>query len=302
MPEENWDDYRFVLALHRHGSVAAAARALGVDETTVVRRLSQVERALGARLFERERGRVTPTAAARGAMDRLEGIDDGFRALRDGVSGTDRQIAGTVAVTAVPMITNRVLVPRLPELLERHPRLEIELVVDSALLGITRRREADIAIRGARPTAEPDAVTRKLGDMSYGVYCRRDLVEVDEEPDPRAPDRPAPGWIAYLPNKTNISRPQARWIDARVAEDGGAARARVNDGETLLECALAGLGKTLLADALARRHPALVRLDDAVPTPSRELWMLVHPSYREVRRVDVVASWLVEVMREFLSP
>ena len=292
MAEENWDDYRFVLALHRSGSVAAAARTLGVDETTVVRRLSQVERALGARLFERERGRVTPTAAARAAMERLERIDDGFRALRDGLSGADGQTVGTVTVTAVPMIANRVLVPRLPEILERHARLEIELLVDSALLGITRRREADIAIRGMRPTSEPDAITRKLGDMRYGVYCRRDLLEAERDP----------GWIAYPSRQANISRPQARWIDERVSEDGTTARTRVNDGETLLQCALAGLGKTLLADALARRYPALVRLGDAPPTPTRELWMLVHPSYREVRRVDVVASWLVEVVREFLSP
>ena len=292
MSEDNWNDYRLVLALGRHGSIAAAARTLGIDDTTVVRRLARLERALGTTLFERERGRVTPTGAADSAIERLERIDDGFRSLREALHGADREVAGSVVVTAVPMIANQVLVPRLPEILAEHPRLEIDLVVDSALLGITRRREADIAIRGARPETEPDAVTRKLGDMTYGVYRHRRLADAGDDV----------GWVAYVPARREISRPQASWIDERLASGAAPARVRVNDGDTLLRCALAGLGKTLLADALARRHPELVRLDDEVPSPARELWMLVHPSYRTIRRVDVVARWLTEVVREFLEP
>lgn len=86
-----------------------------------------------------------------------------------------------------------------------------------------------------------------------------------------------------------------------MAEEGTTARTRVNDGETLLQCLLNGHGKSLIADALARDYPALQRLDPGVPTPSREFWLLMHPSCREVKRIDVVARWLAEQMREWLA-
>ena len=311
----NWDDYRFVLALCREGSISGAARALGVDDTTVARRLAQAERALGARLFERERGRVTMTEAASVAMDRLTAIDDGFHGLRDALSGADHRVAGTVSVTAVPIVANHALRPRLAEILAAHPALEIELLVDSALLGITPRRDADIALRGTRPSSDPDAITRKLGEMSYGVYCRADRVARGPGPRPDSgsgsgsgsdtdgdESRDGLGWIAWSSRRGGVGRPQARWIDERIAAGEGTARARVNDGETLLQCVLGGLGKSLLADAVACRFPALARLEhDACPIPTRELWMLMHPSCREVRRIDVVASWLAEVVRDFLA-
>ena len=161
--------------------------------------------------------------------------------------------------------------------------------MDSALLDIGRARDADVAVRGARPDTDPDAVTRKLGDVPHGVWCRRDLVGRDEPP----------GWIGYAHRQ--LGRPQGAWVDARLAEGEPSARARGNDNETLLQALHAGLGKSLLPDALGRRHPELVRLETDRPTPSRELWMLMHPSWREVRRIEVVADWVARSVREFLA-
>ena len=287
--DDDWNDYRFVLALHRAGSLAAAGRELGVDATTVARRLSQVETRLGARLFDRERGRAVPTAAATGVLARLARVDDELARVRDALSGADRRVEGEVAITAVPMIFRHALVPRLHELLDAHPGLSIEAVVDPALLGIASRREADIAIRGVRPESDPGAVTRKLGDMSYGLYCRRDLLD----------GGPEPAWIGYA--RRGFGQPQAGWIDARTAAEGATVRLRGNDAETLLRALLAGLGKSLLPDALARGRPELVRLD-AEGVPSRELWLLMHPSGREVRRIEIVAEWVTATVRAFLDP
>ena len=287
--DDDWDDYRFVLALHRAGSLAAAGRDLGVDGTTVARRLSQVEARLGARLFDRERGRTVATAAALGVLERLARVDDELGRVRDALSGADRRVEGEVAITAVPMIFRHALVPRLHELLAAHPALAVEAIVDPALLGIAARREADIAIRGVRPETDPDAVTRKLGDMSYGLYCRRDLVEAGTEPE----------WLAYA--HRGFGQPQSGWIEARMAAGGASSRMSGNDTETLLRCVLAGLGKSLLPDALARDRPELVRLD-AEDVPSRELWLLMHPSGRRVRRIEVVAEWVTETVRAFLAP
>jgi len=291
MSEHHWDDFRFVLALYRQGSIAAAARLLGVDNTTVTRRVSQVECALDTRLFDRARGRAIPTREGATVFRRLLAIDGEFTALHEEASGANRRIEGIVKVTAVPMIANRVLVPRLNGLLSLHPGLDVELLVDSALSSITRRRDADIAIRGARPNSDVDAITRKLGVMTYGLYCHRDLSSTNKPID----------WIAYGQPRSTISRPQADWLADRITAEGKTARTRVNDGETLLQCVLSGNGKSLIADALARGYPELERLESDVPTPSRELWLLMHPSCREVVRIDVVAHWLAEQMRDWLG-
>ena len=187
------------------------------------------------------------------------------------------------------MVFRHALVPRVHELLAAHPALRVEAIVDPALLGIAARREADVAIRGVRPESDPDAVTRKLGDMSYGLYCRRELVESGVEPE----------WLAYA--HRGFGQPQSGWIEARMAAEGASSRMSGNDTETLLRCVLAGLGKSLLPDALVRGRPELVRLD-AEDVPSRELWLLMHPSGRQVRRIEVVAEWVTETVRDFLGP
>ena len=290
MSDADWDDYRYVLALRRAGSLAGAARDLGVDGTTVARRLANVEAALGARLFERERGRVVPTEAAEAVLARLARVDDELRQLHDTVSGADARVEGEVRITAVPMVFIYGLVPRFAELLDAHPMLRIEGLVDSALLGITTRRDADIAVRGGRPDTDPEAVTRKLGELTYGVYCRRDIVE----------NEPEPPWLGYA--HRSMGQPQAGWIDEQLAAEGRQARLRGNDAQALVHCLLKGLGKSLLPDALARAHPELIRLETERRPPTREVWLLMHPSGREIRRIRVVADWVTDIVGEFLRP
>jgi len=280
MANVNWDDFRFVLALYRQGSISAAAHTLDVNETTVARRLAQVECSLDTRLFERERGRVLPTAEAVTVINRLIAIDDQFQHLHDEASGANLRVEGSVRVTAAPMIANQVLVPRLHNIQKQHPKLEIELLVDSALLGIATRRDADIALRGGRPDSDGDAITRKLGVMTSA-------------------DIP---WIAYAPTLSLISRVQADWMDEQIALEGCLAQTRVNDGESLVQCVLSGLGKALLADGLGQRCQSLQRLPFQGALPSREMWMLIHPSYREVKRIEVTAAWLAEEIKAFLTP
>ena len=289
MRDDDWNDYRIVLALHRAGSVSGAARALGVDDTTIVRRLTQTETRLNTTLFERERGRVNATREAQAIMERLSRADAELGSVRDTIAGADRRVEGKVRITAIATIVNRVFLPGLPALLARYPGLDLEFAVDAAVLGIVSRRQADIAVRGARPDSDPEAITRKLGTMAYGVYCHHELLDAS----------PAPRWIRYA--SEYVGQAQAEWIDARIAEEGVPARLGGNNMEVLLGCLRQGLGKSLLPDALGRRHAELVRLPCDVPTPVREFWMLVHPSVREVQRIKVVAAWAAEAVQVFLD-
>ena len=285
----NWDDWRVVLALHRHGSISGAARLLGVSEVTVARRLRHVEGALGARLFERDRGQVSATQEASVLVRRLVVLGDELDAIVDALGGSDAGAKGLVHVTGVSTLINRVLARALPALLARHPELEIELVVDTSMLGITYGRETDIAVRLQRPVTEPDAIARKIGDLACGIYCHRDLV---------APGL-VPPWITYAPRSASL--PHASWIEEQRAIDPGRVAVRVDDAETLLQCVRAGLGKSLLADVVAAQFSELVRLDDGASVPAREMWILMHPSLREVRRIEIVARWASDTLGGLLG-
>ena len=276
----NWNDLRFLLALSRSSSLAGAARRLAVNESTVARRLAEAEARLGARLFERSLGAFSPTEAGRAALAGAERVEREVQAVEAAVAGTDRLAAGLVRVTSVPLVVNRLLMPALPPLLRAHPQLRIELIAEPRDLSLTRR-EADIALRLARPAKELRAVARRIGRLDYGVY------------GPARKARGALPWITY--EDAMAALPQWRWMAERAADGEGAPPVTVNDAEAILQGIKAGLGKSLLPLAVAEGEPGLRRLDPGPPALSRELWLMVHPELRGLTRVRVVLDWLAEM-------
>jgi DNA-binding transcriptional LysR family regulator len=287
MPKENWDDLRVVLAVRRAGSFNDAARILCVNESTVVRRLAQAEERLNARLFDRAQGRLSPTEAGCEMVRRAERVEAEILEAWQVVGGTDSVVAGTVRLTSVPLLINRVLIPALPQLVQQYPRLELELIAEPRVLSLIKR-EADIALRLSRPRDEVRAVARKVGELNYAVYALA-CVPADELP-----------WVSYEDQMSDL--PQAEWI-ARQCPAGQASMAsvRANDAEGLLACLQAGLGKTLLPVAIGERIPGLVRLEGHHSELKRELWILVHPDLRRLDRVRAVIDWTVAVCAALAS-
>jgi len=287
MHDIDWNDLRYVLALTREGSFAAAGRRLGLDPTTVARRLRAIERALGARLFERgAEGEMRPTQAGEVAAGRAEAIEAEIGGLTLAVKGADSEISGTVRVTAVPILINRVLIPAVPDLVARHPGLRLELVADPHDVSLTRR-EADIALRLARPGSETGGriIARRIGTLAYAAYAANNR---------SAPDLPGQGidlpWLTYEDGMAYL--PQARWI-AGVARKDGYAPLVVNDAEPLVQAILAGLGRSLLPCIAADHIAGLTRMpQDGHPFPARELWLLTHPDLRHLARIAAVTAWI----------
>lgn len=272
----DWNDLRFVLAVSRARSLAAAARMLGVNETTVGRRINRVEQNLGAQLFERSNGLLSPTASGELVIAGSERVELETQAIEQQVTGTDQLVAGSVRLTSVPNILHHIIAPALPDLLSKHPELKIELISEPRDLSLTKR-EADIALRLARPTGETRAITRKLGQLDYAVYCAR-AKQNDDLP-----------WIQFEETMRDI--PQAKWIASQLDTDEPSGAA-VNDSETLLACLKAGLGKSLLPIIIGDHQANLTRLDDHVPV-SREMWIMIHPELRKLGRIRAVVDWLL---------
>ena len=282
MPDLNWNDLRVLLAVSRHGTMAAAARALRVDETTVARRLTAAEAAIGTRLFQRVgNGALRPTDAGSLALVEAERAEQAVDALRAAGSQADTVVAGTVRLTAVPILVNRVLVPALHDLAVRQPMLRLELIAEPRDLSLTRR-EADIALRMARPMNDAGAavLARRIGRISFAAYA----------PAGTSADMAANlPWIVYEDGMSAL--PQARWLAAR---GGTPALLALNDAETILHAVAAGLGRSVLPCVVADRDPALHRLDltELPEVPDRELWLLTHPEQRKLARVTAVVEWL----------
>ena len=270
---------RFVLAIVREGTLSAAGRSLGVDQTTVTRRLAALEEGLNARLFDRRDGRLIPTPAGEEVITRAERAEVELAALERDVAGRDTKPGGLVRLTSVPTLSNRLLAPRVGGLFQTYPDIELDLIAEPATLSVTRR-EADIALRLARPT-EDGMIARRLGAILYAPYARAGLV--DEVEGAKGVDLP---WITY--EKSFAAIPQAKWI----AREGKVPLSplRVNDGEPILQAVLAGLGQTLLPVFIGEEQPALARLSD--PVTSREVWLVVHPHVRRSARIDAVVGWI----------
>ena len=280
----DWDDLRYILAIARASTLAAAARRLGVDQTTVARRLAAAEAALGTRLYERRAGSLYPTESGQTAIAHAARIEHDVDALERGASDSDVDAAGSVRVTAVPVLVNRLLAPSLPDFCAGYARLRLELMAEARNVSLTRR-EADIALRLARPEGAGSLLTRRLGYLAYAVY------------GPRRGASKHLKWITYEEGLSHL--PQARWIAARRDEE--VAPVLAGDTETIMHLVRAGLGKSLLPRFAADRDPHLKCLSGAGAVLTRGLWLLTHRELHHTARVAAVVTWLAALAKAHLS-
>ena len=273
----NWDDLRFLVEIGRSATLAAAARHLKVDQTTVARRLRALEDALGTPLFERSDGHWRPTGVGADVLERAMRIEEDVAGLARLAEAGAQAVSGVVRLTAVGAIVGDYLVPRLPVLYARYPELVVELIASNDNLNVSRR-EADIAIRLARPESG-DFLIRKLADVGFAVYG-------PAQPDPTRSD----DWVTYDDELAHT--PEMRWLAGQLA--GGRVRLRSNKLAGLLGAVAVGIGRAVLPCFLADATPGLVRESGPQPVLSRDLWLLVHPDARRLPRVAAVADWLGE--------
>jgi DNA-binding transcriptional LysR family regulator len=178
-----WDDLRFVLAIARSGNLRAAAAALGVNHSTMFRRLNTAEAALGAKLFERLATGYRPTDAGQRLVEAAERIETEALALDRELTGRDTRLTGTLRVTASETLAFGTLTGEIARFRERHPGIVVEMLVDNRVLDLSRR-EADVALRATRPT-QGDLFGRKLADVRWCFYGAAEFLRLNGTPTSR---------------------------------------------------------------------------------------------------------------------
>lgn len=289
MRSHDWNDLKYLLALYRTGKLKAAGHAVGASETTVTRRIKALEQELGASLFLRgAMGRYEPTDTAVQILSHAETVELENLAIQEKSSESTHRVTGTVRISSVPIIVNRVFVPNLATLTRRHPHLTIELMPASDNLDLSKR-ETDLAVRFARPSVGGlRTKAQKLGEMTFGAYVAKSV----------APERfETLGWITYCETRSEL--PQARWLEAATTRSSEApTRLKVADADTALEAVASGLGKSLLPRAVAEVDPRLRTLSLASDTalPVREVWLLAHVDQASRSSIIAVKEWLTGLL------
>ena len=286
-----WDDARVLLALRRGGTLSAAAEALGVDASTVGRRVDALERSLGARLFDRTPDGAVATAVADELAIHAETMERAAMELAGAAGTFEREVEGVVRLSLPPGVADILVAPFLPELHQRHPRLRIELDARVGYVDLARR-EADLVLRGMRPD-RGDLVSVRVA-TSLSVPLVRDALGARLG---RVSDAAAIPWITYGHELAHI--PDAAWIGAVAPES--AILLRTSSFSAQLAAVEAGLGATLIPEQLVALRPHLVpvRFTRKVaarlpPFPEGQLWLAAHRAMRSVPRVAAVWDFIVE--------
>ena len=281
-----WDDLRLVLAVAEQGSLAAAARVLGVNHTTVLRRVNAVEAAQGVRLFERLPGGVALTAAGEEVRDAARAMAEAAAAIERRLAGRDLRLAGSLRVTTTDTLMAAVLPGILADFRAAHPDVTVEVSTAHAVANLTRR-DADVAIRPSRDPPEI-LVGRRVAGIAFARYAR-------------AAD--APGWrgAAADPPWLGLDDSLAatalgRWLRGM---PGARVVLRADSLLALAQAAAAGLGVAPLPCYLGDATPGLARLD---PAPLAEvesaLWVLTHPDLRRTARVRAFTDFAARALAQ----
>jgi DNA-binding transcriptional LysR family regulator len=279
-----WDDFRLVKTIAESRGLTGAAEKLGVNHSTVFRRLGQLEEALGVRLFERHRTGYALTPAGEEMTALAERMDEDVATFARKLAGQSLSPAGEVRVTTNDTLLAHLLTPMFARFCKQCPDIRLDVVLANQALNLSKR-DADVAIRATDNPPET-LVGRKVGLIGWAIYGRK-----EDFPDPSALDllalydRP---WVALGDNLAQLKA--ARFVRDHVANDRIVYK--VNTVLGLTEAVEAGIGIGPLPCFIADPRATLVRLTPPNPDFSTALWLLTHPDLRQSARVRVFLDFM----------
>ena len=289
MFELDWGDFKLLLALSRGGSVAGAARLLGVDSSTISRRLAAMEHAVGACLVLRGGRDFLFTAEGKRAVLAAEAMETIVNSAVIDIHAAKTDIDGVVRISSVPSLV-RVLMP-LPAIVSaKHPRLLIELNAATRVIDLAKG-EADIAIRMVRPT-EIDLIAKRAFEFQAAVYASKSYAEKHGLPE-TFEDLRQHRLVQYVESMLHL--PWFRWIENYANKNAPATR--VDGTEMAFGMVSSGAGIGVLSCYSGDSSPDLVRVFPE-PVANTIGWIVYHETARNSARIRAVVDILTEFFDE----
>jgi len=279
----DWDDVRYFLAVARGGSVRAAAERLGVNHSTVLRRIGQLEERLGAHMFEKLPSGYRLTAVGEEVLELANEMEASSHQLETRVFGRDQSVRGLLRVTLAPTLATHLLMPDFTEFARLYPDIEMEILSSGELANLTNR-EADVAIRVVydRKTLPLNLHGLKGPELFGGVYMSRDRLAA---------------WRAGAPDPIRWIVISMHGIPDWVREDEVEVRTsgvpfRTTDSEAQIVAVRQGLGMTTLPCFVGDADPALVRVPGTGLHMHGTLWFLTQGETRKTKRVRLFTEFI----------
>ncbi|TWD50334.1 LysR family transcriptional regulator [Pseudomonas sp. SJZ131] len=282
----NWDDARVFLAVCRESTLRGAARVLGVDQATVGRRVTALEKSLSATLFLRTSEGYALTALGEAALHAVEKMELSALELERKIQGLDDRLTGIVRVSTTDSLAIDFLIPVIARLHGKHPDVRVQLDASTLMISLAKR-EADIAVRNARPD-NPDLIARRIARWPVGLFASQEYLDAHGVPAPGSAFE-GHDLVVYQPylagNKelTLVSEPLTR----------GRIVSSLGSGLLVRRAIAAGIGIGEIPVYMGERD-GLVRLwpERTRPVPY-DVWLVTHADLRHTARVRVVIDEIV---------
>jgi DNA-binding transcriptional LysR family regulator len=272
-----WDDFRLVKAVAETQGLTGAAERLGVNHSTVFRRLGHLEEGLGVKLFERHRTGYALTAAGEEMAALAERMEEDVATFARKLAGQVVSPAGELRITTNDTLLVHLLTPVFARFTKACPDVRLDVVLTNQALNLSKR-DADVAIRATDSPPET-LVGRRVATIGWALYGR-----AEDFPQPGAVDLVGlydRTWVALGDNLAGLKA--ARFVRDRVAPERIVYK--VNTVLGLAEAVESGIGIGPLPCFIADARPALVRLTPPNPDFAAGLWLLTHPDLRQSARV-----------------
>lgn len=277
----DWNGVRDFLAVIEAGSLTAGAARLGISQPTLSRRIQSLEETLGARLLIRSPRHLELTDAGKRILNLASRMGDEANRIENIAMGLDKELEGSVRISATEMLSINWLTPLLPEFHETHPGISIELSMENAVANL-QKREADIALRLMRPTQQ-DVIASQLGEIGYCLYASRGYQQ--KFGSVRRLQELANHQALNLMGHTST----ANWI--RDLFPAGQIKFQMKTLQGVQRGVEAGLGIGPLLCYFGDQNPDLVRVD-VVPPVRKEIWLCTLPEVQTNARIRAVHNFI----------
>jgi DNA-binding transcriptional LysR family regulator len=275
-----WDDVRYFLAVAREGSIRRAAASLGVNHSTVSRRIRQLEESYGARLFDPLPSGFSLTHTGEDVLELAREIELDMSILAQRMAGRDAEISGSVRISIGDNFVAR-LAPLLARMRAAYPGIQLQVAVSNSVANLSNR-EADVALRVSNQDPAP-MVGRRLATMAMGLYASRRYLARNRGTDSLA----SFDWIGW---DASWSNEHTRWMNQAIPQQNVACR--VDSPAAMLEMTRSGAGVAHLLCYIGDVDADLVRVVPELSDFSAGLWLLTHPELRNTARVRAVIEFV----------
>ncbi|EDP61671.1 transcriptional regulator, LysR family protein [alpha proteobacterium BAL199] len=278
----NWDDLRFFLAIYRSGTLRGAARELGVNHATVTRRLSTLEAALGARVFDRRPDGLAPSQAGEDLLEAAERVEGELVAMHRRIVGRDDSPRGVVRLSVPPAMLQSFLARELVAFARLHPGIELDVDASHSYSDLARR-EAEVAVRMADEVTE-DLVGLRVIRYRKAIYASPAYVATADGGKNLDPD--VHSWIGW-----GAGLPYPSW-PRDTPFPNLPVRHRLFSNILQLQAATEGLGLALLPCFLGDEQPGVVRVPGTGTLDGKSIWVLYHHDLRKTARIRTLIDFI----------